>query len=494
MVDKMIKSLKLSSADILIITISLLLLVYSSYRAAILSFTIDESISFNYLEGRSFMDIVSYKHATANHHMLNALFMKYLSGVFGESEFVLRIHSLLSHVIYMIFTYKILIRFCRPLMMITGFIILNLNPYLLDFFSLARGYSMAVAFTVTAVYFHLLYLETKQKKDLILSLIFSAGAVLSNFATLILYSAFILSFNVFWIRSEKNFRFINLVKKNIPIMISILSLFIILFEPIRKLTTRGEFYDGGHIGFWTDTVKSLIWYTFYDKPVFNHIRITEIFVALVLISMLILFFYNLIGRKEDIEDVRLNSIIMLLFSTGFISIIQHYVIGSNFLINRMALFILVIFFIALIMILDNYNGVIGKFFNISIAVLLAFFCIINTVSAFNTSHTLNWQYDSDTKNAMIDLEKEVGLTGKASVSMGVMWLFEPTVNFYRQTKKYSWLEEVKSEDFRNGSFDYYFLKDTNLIFVNEMKLEIIKEYKSTSSYLIKREENRFQDN
>ena len=68
--------------NIAIITVSILLLIYTGYRAATLSFTIDESISFNVFVPLKFMDIVSYKIASSNHHMINTLCMKFMSMIF----------------------------------------------------------------------------------------------------------------------------------------------------------------------------------------------------------------------------------------------------------------------------------------------------------------------------------------------------------------------------------------------------------------------------
>jgi len=118
----------------LIAAISMILLFYTGYRAATLSFVIDESISYNVYSQYKFMDIVSYKVASSNSHMINTLLIHYISRIFGTSEFLLRLPSLVSHLIYLIFTYKIIKQIRSPLIVLAGFIILNLNPFLLDFF------------------------------------------------------------------------------------------------------------------------------------------------------------------------------------------------------------------------------------------------------------------------------------------------------------------------------------------------------------------------
>src|SRR6266542_6407233 len=113
------------TVDAAIAVLSLLLLAYSGYRAAILSFTIDESQSFNDYVPMKFMDIVSYKHSSANNHILNTLWMKFISYSFVTSEFLLRLHSVFSHLIYIVFSYLIIKKISAPLLVFSGFLLLN---------------------------------------------------------------------------------------------------------------------------------------------------------------------------------------------------------------------------------------------------------------------------------------------------------------------------------------------------------------------------------
>src|ERR1700722_18943946 len=95
------------------VPISLALLVYTIYRACSLSLTIDEAYTFlNYVPMR-FMDIISNNIATntvvsANNHILNTLLVKLFTWLFGTSELVLRLPSLIGHVIYLIASYLII--------------------------------------------------------------------------------------------------------------------------------------------------------------------------------------------------------------------------------------------------------------------------------------------------------------------------------------------------------------------------------------------------
>jgi hypothetical protein len=64
-----------------------------------------------------------------------------------------------------------------------GFLLLNLNPYMLEFFSLARGYGLALGFMMCSIYFCLRYLESRERGPLnvFLASLFAGLSLLSSF-------------------------------------------------------------------------------------------------------------------------------------------------------------------------------------------------------------------------------------------------------------------------------------------------------------------------
>ena len=172
--------------------------------------------------------------------------MKFFSLIFGNSEFVLRLPNLIAHVVYLIFTYLIVKKISNKPLMICGFILLNFNPYLLDFFSLARGYGMAVSLMTASVYYLMEFHSVNNNNKLVLTFVFACLAVLSNFSLLIYFASLIIIINLIWITSEtKKITFRKLMKKNIPILVITLIMFIILYEPIRRIVKFGSLYFGG---------------------------------------------------------------------------------------------------------------------------------------------------------------------------------------------------------------------------------------------------------
>lgn len=83
-----------------------------------------------------------------------------------------------------------------------------------------------------------------------------------------------------------------------------------------------------------------------------------------------------------------------------------------------------------------------------------------------------------------DLKKEKERSGKEKIRLGITWLYEPTVTFYRVTKKINWLEKVNREGIE-GTFDYYFITKEDEIKVRSRNIILIKEYPVSKSWLMK---------
>jgi hypothetical protein len=473
--------------NITLIIVSILLIIYSVYRAATISFTIDESISYNVFVPLSFMDIVSFKIAIANNHMLNTLCMKYISQVFGSSELLLRFPSILSHIVYIVFSYKIIRKVSSPVILFAGFLLLNLNPYLLDFFSLARGYSMALAFTTVSIFFLLNYSEFSKAKNITWSLIFAMLAVLSNFTLLIFFISLIAVFNIYWIVTQSHFNINGLIKRNVPVFICSVALIVIMFEPIRKLTKFKEFYDGGTTSFWSDTVGSLISASLYEQSYWlSAFLFIKYLIAFCLIILIVTFVYKSYKTKFKIFNEKVSVAILLLFISILVPVAQHIILKSYFPINRMALVYIPLFFIPIILFVsDSAKSYNMKLLILPVMIIFAGVVVYHTYRALNSSYALYWKFDADTKTMLSDLEIRVQNDKKSSIKLGAMWLYEPTINYYRIARKYTWLEKVRDDTYKNPDFDYYYLADTCLVYTKSLNKPVVKHYLTSNSYLVK---------
>ena len=175
-----------------ILGISLFFIIFEILRAARVPFTIDEASTYlNYLASNV---LAVFDLNSANNHFLNTLLAKIAWTLGGSSEFVLRIPNLLGYSLYLCFSFLILHRFIKnKVFIVCGYLLLNLNPYVLDFFSLCRGYGLSLGFLMAALFFFFSFLDKASPspkegyRDLSRSLAAATLAVLANFSLLNVY-------------------------------------------------------------------------------------------------------------------------------------------------------------------------------------------------------------------------------------------------------------------------------------------------------------------
>ncbi len=170
-------------------------LAFATLRAARVPLTYDEAASYiRYIDANvpsvfdpTVFSIFDFEVAT--NHFLNTLLTKGSTSVIGGSEFALRLPNLIAYVMFIVFSLRILQRYARPWIATTGMLLLNVNPYVLDFFSLSRGYGLSLGFLMGAVFYLLrLFDELRARRgplrDASRVLAFALAAVTSNFALL----------------------------------------------------------------------------------------------------------------------------------------------------------------------------------------------------------------------------------------------------------------------------------------------------------------------
>jgi hypothetical protein len=125
----------------------LALLGYSTFRAYHLSFTHDESLTYSFVAGDPLW------RGTANNHPLNTRLMTWMYRWLGQLEWHLRLPNVLAHVLYLTFGLLLLGGLRSLWTKALGFALFNLNPFLLDFFGLARGYGLALGLSMASLFF-----------------------------------------------------------------------------------------------------------------------------------------------------------------------------------------------------------------------------------------------------------------------------------------------------------------------------------------------------
>jgi len=167
--------------------------IYVILRAWLIPVTVDENSTAISHVPRSAIDTLFYNFdATPNNHILNTLLAKALTGVFGWHPFIFRIPALLGAFAYAWAGLLI----CRQIssqiwVRMFSFILLLGQPFMLEFFSLARGYSLGLGLMLAAIWQAWRFLKEGRSSSLLPAVIFAGLAVYANFTQMVFFVPFV---------------------------------------------------------------------------------------------------------------------------------------------------------------------------------------------------------------------------------------------------------------------------------------------------------------
>ena len=161
-------------------------------RAIRVPLTYDEAAAFLRYIAADPLSLFDFSVAT--NHLLNTLLTKLFSTLAGTSEVVLRMPSLIGYGLYLYFSLLILRRLTYRAIAIAAFLLLNVNPYLLDYFALSRGYGLSLGLLSGAIFFLLELVGDPEpglppNRHLPRALALATAAVMANFSLLNVYLA-----------------------------------------------------------------------------------------------------------------------------------------------------------------------------------------------------------------------------------------------------------------------------------------------------------------
>ena len=474
----------------IILLLGVLIFSYTAFRAYVLSITWDEAYSYLQFVRNGILFPDKYEMMDANNHLLNTWLNIHLVKYFGVNEFVLRLPSLCSHLLFLFFSYKLIKEFQNKWLVIISFLIINLNPYLLDFFSLSRGYGLSIGLMMTSIYYlYAFHTKEEKVKYAFLTVFFGSLASLANFVALnyFLVSFGLLMFLIILDHFQSN---ANLKEKSrlffktavFPAIIFFITLLFIV--PITlKLKDAGALFYGGKKGFWTDTFCTITDRCFYEQG-YNYWfqRIAKGFVILIVISASCYVALKKIKKRINNTTMFIGTLVLLIGFCALSSIVQHQLLGTLYLIDRTALFFVVLFnllFVFFINELAKQNERISILIYLTGAIAVFHFAL-----SFNTSYVLEWKSNADVKQMVSDLEKVKEIPAeKMNVSIGIPLSFDQSINFYRAVEKKTWINTVERSNKIDYRDDYVYLEPSEYVSMKMDSIEVIKTYPVTNNIL-----------
>ncbi len=456
------RSMKSTASQVMILSLGLLMGCMVIAKAWQIPVTHDEAGQILYYARLSVYDIFMFTNPWPTNHILNSLLIKLFTALMGDHLMVERLPNILAYVFLFYYSYRwSRLLFAEHLLgIIFTVALLFWVDYSFDFFSLARGYGLALSFQVAAMYHLFVYHQTERLADFWSTQLLLLLMFLSNFSWLSLWLCIEIAF-VGYMLYRKTYRRLPLV------FLAGLIHLAFIYNPAKRMSETGQFIYWQSNGFYQDTFQPLVRLYFYEQK-FVHFTPDLIF-AIISIFSVSLVVYTFLFRNRQ----KLWLFPALFFGASIVTMLQNKILDTPFLTGRTALLFYplaaFIFIAVLRMIWDNpvARGI--------FAGLIALFCSLNFALNYAPDYVLEWKYDRNTYKVLdwIVQENEEMKPKK----LGVYWLFYPSVNYHILERKLDCLDLSEYRDtIPSDSLDYYYGVADEEKALDSMKYEIVEDY------------------
>jgi hypothetical protein len=428
--------------------------LYVLLRALLMGVTYDEASTIGVFVPLEIINILNFTPCDANNHILNTLLIKLMYLVFPDSLFAARLPNLIAFGFYLYYARAIARNFFSPRIGIYFFIAAVFNPFLLDFFCLARGYGLAVCFMLISIYYVLVYLQSYQLKIGIRSMGIASLAVLCNLPLINYWlgAGFVLIVTHFF--NQKGWK--TLFQLLFCQLILAAALVGILYEPVRKMIANNNLYYGGLDDFYTDTLGSL--YTFSIGDPYGAIAASLVPLHGIMLLCYTIFVISAINQfewKDLIQKTKFLIAPLLLIPIAS-NITQFYLLDTRYLIDRTGLFYYPLLVFVIWIWADEVTEDKSKRITTRIVQFLTFIFLINFVWNMNLFKTMTWEQGAHTRE-ILDYLNETGHKDNTIIYLDLAWPTQASVNYYLLKEEYPSVKSVRLEKELNSTDAHYYL-------------------------------------
>ena len=375
----------------------LLVFVYVVLRAIYVPTFHDEAATFfHYIVSERYLPYQA--HWDANNHILNSALGFLCYKLFGAEQIWIRLPNVLSFLVYGFFAVRITEELKSGLLRWLTLIAILTAVFLLEFFSLSRGYAMSIGFLLGAVYHGAQYLKTTKLKHQLLLWFWMCLAVAASLTLINSYIILLgLTFLVILIKVEE--------ERNLHFLVwSVAFCFFAAAAHYGfQLKERGLLYTGFDEGFIGVTVQSLVRYQLQIESESIAIAVTVIGA---LASMLILLKFAMQSLRWS--AIRLTAFLLLFNAIG--SVLLNWIFGMNFPENRVGMYYIPLFLITFSGALDELSETNKKLKWLGLSLV---FFPVHMLYHFNFNTTIlwpKWHASDDIYNRVVEYQREQGKT------------------------------------------------------------------------------------
>lgn len=466
--------------------IILALISYIILRATKVDITNDEAYTFYNVTTFWIVEVF----CTGNTHWLIFSFIKLLNLIGFEHIFALRLMSVLAGIWVYILLYKYYISKYSPLIVFVAFCLLGLNPYLIDYFGLARGYASGLLFQFFALICLHQIIYSENKKWIYLFFISSTLSVISNFNFFYFFVASMAAYLIFSV-SKHGFEFFKSKDFKWWLGLSI-TCSLVTIKALQIITVCSN--DIGNYG-GNDFMKSIFSSQFLGlynyHELINSMVITLVSYALFLtiLTLAIISFFH--KNKRSVTNY-LHLLSIIIFMMLALSLFNYYVLDVLYPIDRTATIYYFPFCLLIIHCFASFHfkSYVKKMIGVTVIVL----GVVNFLMSMNFSKTIDFPEQENSEKCFQSLDKinahKVGLTKE---------LFGVYRNYYQKTNHYNYhfdgyalnANEYYDSRFNNiclNEFDYIVLippyKITHCV-NTKIKLSTVKYFKKSGLIILK---------
>jgi len=451
------------------------LFVVCIYRAFTQSITFDEALTWDlYIKGPVSQLFHLYR---ANHHFLNSVLMRISAGIFGVSEWSMRLPALAGAALYFAACYRLArFAFGDSFSMLLAVLLLSLNPLVLDFMVAARGYGQALGLLIFAMAILLREISRQTYSPKAMA---AAGALLALSVTanliFVLPAAALASVTLYFVtrrrpadtaaptppptRKKKKAPVIKPSKPGLSpaaafmIPIAAIAILFLSAAPFESMQSE-HFYAGA--GTIQASLRSLSTSSLQHSGPLRHqpwVAVWSDAIGLCIMPLVLIG-----GLAAGI----LKRNILLILSAGaavfsaIVSLLIHVLLNVAYPADRTGIYYLPLAALTLVSLAYIGSGAHGFRRAASIAAYaLAIALVVHFATEFNTRKFLVWEYDADSR-PLADYIAAHRPKNVEVVRVGGSWQLQESLKFYATLQNWTWVE-LRSEAPVAGLEYYAFL-------------------------------------
>ena len=389
-------------------------------RSQLVGFTFDE------VGAPAFAESFDWNRVTesAAVHLLNALFTSCIKRAGFHSDLAMRLPNTLSYVAYLIAAIDLGRGLKRPLALLQ-FVLLTLNPFLLDFFSLARGYGLGLAAMLPSIAFAVRYLRTDRMSWCIASWLSGMLSVVANYTMLNFFIPLVLILlMITWHNGQQRSVRAMLVRGSIPAALT-LAFFAALLPVLLDLREGGHFYFGGRWDLYSDTIASLGRCFGYHS---RHSTAASIAFQVVFAWAILWSLWRTCTAVRARAFAPASVIAGVLVLSLLSALSQFYLMGTPYPVERTALLYCPLVALCAAHGLAEFTW---RWTRVP-ALLIGSAFVLHFATTVNFDRTYSWRFDSGSRE-VVDLVRERYPGG---VRLGLCYEYVPAIWHYRDIHRY----------------------------------------------------------